>query len=289
LLHPATWDHLSLILLNTKTNSIFKNNSFNSIITSDVDTPDFRCLLIHSERNSIPTISYPHGYYLYERASYMYLASILLVHGRLEENFAISSGVQKSKIITIGGRSSSMHVNSEIDSSEAVIFFSNVDSWSDSPFDFLYDVVDRCLQLISELCIPTCLKLHPMAADVVRWKTLSNKWNCRVDMSYWSLDDWSRIKFALCVGHPGSSMIDIASLKNKMLVVIPWSENDKQLLSQYNLAFNDADSAVKALVMGLRNPFSESLLLSCLSNFYSDCVDLSKSPSIVLSDELSSL
>ena len=106
-------------------------------------------------------------------------------------------------------------------------------------------LADRVAELFAALDLPVCLKLHPMASDEDRWESLANQRGCRIDKNYWSLDNWKSIRLALCIGHPGSSIIDLASLRNKLAVVIPWSRDDMDLLTSYNIAFYDAPSARK--------------------------------------------
>ena len=103
LLNASTWDLLSLISLNVDLQALLSNVQFECIATSDIDTPEYRSILLHAAKQSIHTISYPHGYFLYKRAPYMYLASSICVHGELESNFALSVGVSIDSLVMLGG------------------------------------------------------------------------------------------------------------------------------------------------------------------------------------------
>jgi hypothetical protein len=270
LLNGDAWDNYDCARMFTYRTQFLQENHIGRIFTSDVDTPDARMTILVAKRKGISTVSYPHGYFQYKRHDYMYLADKILVHGKLEKEFAASVGIRLKKISIIGGNFSDLSLTTKPPLYDSVIVLSNAATWAHMPHNFLYTTVSRLLELHKAQSFKVCLKLHPMVGDKLNWQILAQEWEADIIDQPWASSDFGCIKTAFFLGNPSSSILQIAQLKTIPAIIIPWNDHDKDLFGKYRLSFLNADHAMQAMLRANESQEYRLAMLSLLEKFYND-------------------
>jgi hypothetical protein len=284
--HARVWDVEALARQWVLWRTIVDQCELRVLAASDVDTIDARVALLTAKHAGLKTISWPHGYYFYERSKHLYTADALMVHGGIEHDFATMAGIDETRLFHSGRRFAAAARQEDPKCGVLAVVIASGTGWCSMPERWVDRAVDITLRAIGASNWKSVLKLHPMHGCFERWQRIQNDHNAPLDASVWSDARFAELDGAIFIGHPGSSLIAVAEASDVPAVVVPWSQDDCDLLEHYAFCVRDPEEAVATVLRAAQGDAIRVTLLQSLARFRDECITPGRRPEHVLAELL---